>query len=376
MRIESIETLVKGKVAIVRIRTDDGVEGIGQTAPFDVEVTAQVLHTMVAPFFLGQDPWDLEALVDRCLRYQYKYPGTFMLRAMCGVDTALWDVLGKVTGQPVHKLLGGRVRDSVPMYASSMSRTVTPQQEAERMQRLAEENGFRCGKVRIGEEMGRDIDAWPGRTEQLIPYMREAMGDDFDLSADANGGFSVSRAIRVGRLLEEHGYFHYEEPCPFPEIENTAAVAAALDIPVSGGEQDNSLQHFHRMLAMRAVDVVQPDVGYIGGISRARRVAQLAEIAGVPCTPHCSNHSMLQVFTLHLAAAMPACSQYQEWGIEPTTWTDEIYEPMLHVVGGEIAVPSEPGWGVEIVPEFVRTAERRVSLAADAVIPNRSPWAV
>jgi len=316
---------------------------------------------MVAPFFLGKDPWDLEALVERCVRQQYKFPSSFLLRGLCGVDTALWDLLGKVTGQPVYKLLGGEVRSVVPMYASSMSRSITPEAEAERLQRLREENGFRCAKIRIGDVMGRDADASPGRTEKIIPYIRTAMGDDFDIHADANSGFTVSRAIRVGRILEANNYFHFEEPCPYPEIENTAQVAAALDIPVAGGEQDNSLVHFRRMIAMQAVDIVQPDIGYLGGVARARRVARMAEDAGIPCTPHCSNNSMLQLFSLHLAASMPACHQFHEWGIEDNAWTKNVYEPELRVVDGGVAVPHTPGWGVEIVPEFLKNAQTQVS---------------
>jgi L-alanine-DL-glutamate epimerase-like enolase superfamily enzyme len=103
---------------------------------------------------------------------------------------------------------------------------------------------------------------------------------------------------------------------------------------------------------MRAVDILQPDICYLGGVSRARRVARMAEDTGIPCTPHCSNRSMLQVFTLHLAAAMPACHQYHEWGIEDTPWTEGIYEPELQVVDGVVAVPDEPGWGVHITPEY------------------------
>lgn len=361
MKITSIETFLADQIAVVRVRTDDGAEGIGQTSPFQPGLTVRVLHEMVAPCFLGRDPWDLEVLVERCIRTHYKFPSSFLLRALCGVDTALWDLLGKVTGQPVVKLLGGKERDVVPMYASSMSRSISPEAEAERLQKLRQEQGFRCAKIRIGEVMGRDVDASPGRTERIIPYIREAMGDDFDIHADANGGFSVSRAIRVGRMLEDYRYFHFEEPCPYQEIEKTAQVTAALDIAVAGGEQDNSLTHFRRMIAMRAVDIVQPDIGYIGGVARARRVAWMAEDAGIPCTPHCSNRSLLQVFTLHLAAAMPACSQYHEWGIEGTPWTEGIYEPQLEVVDGVVAVPSTPGWGVEILPEFLRNATREVS---------------
>jgi L-alanine-DL-glutamate epimerase-like enolase superfamily enzyme len=361
-KIVSIETfLASQQIAIVRVRTDDGAEGIGQTSPFRADLTVQILHEMVAPFFLGKDPWDLEALVDRCIRDQYKFPSTFLLRGVCGVDTALWDLLGKQTGQPVYKLLGGKVRDVVPMYASSMSRAISPEDEAERLLQLRESNGFKAAKIRLGSVMGRDQDASPGRTERIIPHIREAMGDDFDINADGNGGFTVSRAIQVGRMLEDYGYFHFEEPCPYEEIENTAQVTSALDIQVAGGEQDNSLVHFRRIIDMQAVDIVQPDIGYLGGVARARRVARMAEDAGIPCTPHCSNNSLLQVFTLHLAAAMPACHQYHEWGIEDNAWTKGLYEPELKVVDGGVAVGDAPGWGIEITDHLYNNAERQVS---------------
>jgi L-alanine-DL-glutamate epimerase-like enolase superfamily enzyme len=364
MRIARIETHLapKGNVAVVRVYTDDGAEGIGQTAPYRADLTVGVLHEMVAPLFLGHDPWEVGALTKRCLTKLYKFTGTFLFRALCGVETALWDLLGKVTGQPVYRLLGGAVRTTIPMYASSLSRTISPEGEAQRMVDLVGRHGFRCVKIKIGGRMGQDTDAAPGRTERIVPLLREALGDGVDISADANGAFTTHRAIQIGRLLERHRYFHYEEPCPYTEWENTAAVAAALDIPVAGGEQDNSLATFARLIRLRAVDIVQLDIGYLGGIGRARRVAELAELAGLPCTPHCSNHSLLQVFVLHLAAAMPACHQYQEWRADADQpWADAIYEPLLEVVDGAIAVPDRPGWGIAIQPGFLREAETRVS---------------
>jgi L-alanine-DL-glutamate epimerase-like enolase superfamily enzyme len=363
MKIERIETLLRGQLAIVRVTTDDGVVGIGQTAPYQAQISANVLHTMVAPLVLGRDPWDIEALVEECVRVHYKFPSSFLHRALAGVDTALWDVLGKATGQPVAKLIGGHARESVPMYASSMLRSTTPEEEAERLAGFVAEQGFRAVKIRVGEPMGRDTDATPGRTERIVPHVRDVLGDGVDILADANGGFSVGRAVRVGRMLEDQGYFHFEEPCPFPELEQTAQVAAALDIPVAGGEQDISLSQFQRMISGRVVDIVQPDIGYIGGISRARKVAVLAEAAGIPCTPHCANDSLLQVFTLHLAAAMPACTQYQEWSIERTPWTQGVYEPLLQVVDGAVPAPTAPGWGVTLDPAFEQAAEITVSAA-------------
>jgi L-alanine-DL-glutamate epimerase-like enolase superfamily enzyme len=362
VRITSIETFdLDDQVAMVRVRTDDGAEGIGATSPFHSRASVQLLHSMVAPWFLGKDPWDLEALVAEFVRREYKFYGTFLFRALCGVETALWDLLGKVTGQPVYRLLGGLVREQVPVYGSSMSRTITPEAEAERMLGLMESNGFRCFKLRVGDVMGRDQDAAPRRTERIIGHVRQVLGPDIGLHADANSAYTVSRAITVGRLLEDNGYLHFEEPCPYPQLENTAKVAAALDIAVAGGEQDNSIEQFHRMITLGAVDIVQPDIGYIGGVSRARKVAVMAEAAGIPCTPHCSNRSMLQVFTLHLAAAMPSVTQYQEWTIEDNLWTRDLYEPVPEVIDGVVTMGAEPGWGVEIHPAVFERADHRIS---------------
>lgn len=363
-RIDRIETFLRDEVLLVRVTTDDGHEGWGQTAPYHAGLTEHVLHEMVAPIFLGQDPWDVEALVTRTLRTHYKFLGGFLHRAVGGLDTALWDLVGKAAGVPVHKLLGGESHSSVPVYVSSMIRTTTPQEEAARIADQIADKGYRAVKTRVGNEMGADMDKWPGRTEEIIRVMREELGDDIELSADANGGFSIGRAIRIGRMLEDYGYFHYEEPLPYPDIEGLAHVTSTLDIPVSGGEQDYSMSQFRRLLGMRAVDIVQPDIGYIGGVSRARKVAVLAEAAGIPCTPHCANHSLLQVFTLHLAVAMPSCSQYQEWSAESPRWTHDIYSPMPRVVNGEVAAPVLPGWGVEIDSAFLSATTARVSVLA------------
>ncbi|MFB9377954.1 mandelate racemase/muconate lactonizing enzyme family protein [Kineococcus gynurae] len=362
--IERIETWRRGAVLAVRVVTTDGVEGIGQSAPYQVACTEQVLHTLVAPFFLGTAPADLAAATDRCYRENYKFLGSFLNRAVAGVETAVWDALGQETGLPVHALLGGAVRDRLPVYASSMVRDRTPGAEVEHLAALVERHGFTGVKIRVGTPMGRDADVWPGRTETLVPLVRRELGDAVSIRADANGGYSPGEAVRVGRLLEEHGYVHFEEPCPYPQIEQTGAVARTLDIPVAGGEQDTSPEQFDRILNQGLLDIVQPDIGYLGGIGRARQVAARADVAGIPCTPHCANHSLLEVFTLHMAAAMPACHQAQEWSAEDVAWARDVYEPALQVVDGHVAIGAEPGWGVRLTERFCREATTAVTTVA------------
>ena len=362
MKIQSIETFATRDVTIVRVRADSGQEGVGQTSPFNADLTAQVLHRQIAPLALGADPLDIDALVDRCIEGNYKFPWSYVCRALTGVETALWDLRGKLEGKGVCELLGGR-RRPIAAYGSSMRRDITPEDEAERLVRLRDERGFRAFKVRIGKVCGHDADAWPGRTEALVPAVRKALGDDVALLVDANSCYTPKRAIEVGRMLEDHGVCHFEEPCPYWQLEWTAEVAAALDVPVAGGEQDNDLAQWRRMIRLRAVDIVQPDVCYVGGLTRAMRVAAMAAEANLPCVPHSANVSMVTVFTLHMLAAIENAGNFMEYSIEPTPWAQKLYHPPLRVEGGEVAVPDGAGWGVTIDESWLAAADRQVSSA-------------
>jgi L-alanine-DL-glutamate epimerase-like enolase superfamily enzyme len=362
MQIRSIETFTRREVGFVRIRTEDGSEGYGQISTFNADISALVLHRQVARYALGADADDVEGIADRCIEGEYKFPGSYVCRALAGVDTALWDLRGKREGKSVCELLGGRIR-SVPVYGSSMRRDIAPEEEADRLRRLRDTHGFRAFKIRIGKVCGHDQDQWPGRTEALVPAVRRAIGDDVALLVDGNSCYTPPHAIEVGRMLEENGVGHFEEPCPYWELEWTAEVAAALDVPVAGGEQDTDLAQFRRMLAMHAVDIVQPDVCYVGGITRARRVAQMAAERGIACTPHSANLSLVTLFTLHLMPALPNAGPFVEFSIESSRWTEGLYHPALEVRNGEVAIPEGPGWGVTLNPQWLESAEYQISEA-------------
>lgn len=164
----------------------------------------------------------------------------------------------------------------------------------------------------------------------------------------------------IGRILEDNGYTHYEEPCPYWELEWTAEVAAALKIPVAGGEQDNDLAQWRRMIRMNAVDIVQPDVLYLGGITRAWRVGLMARLAGKTVVPHSANHSLVTLCTLHLFAAMPNAGPMMEWSIEPggmNKQAAELFGPNPFVKDGRAHFEASPGWGVKINPEWLKAAK-------------------
>lgn len=361
--IAVIETFANEWVAFVRVRTADGAEGWGQVSPYHADVTAEVLHGQVAPHALGADADDPEALGTRVLEAEHKFPGSYVCRALGGVDTALWDLRARRAGVPVCVLAGGMPR-ALPAYASSMRRDISPADEATRLARLRDEHGYRAFKFRVGRECGHDADEWPGRTEEIVPAVRRALGDDVRLLCDANSCYSPARAIEVGRMLEAHGVEHFEEPCPYWEIEQTAEVTAALDLAVAGGEQDCFLWQWRRIVGLPAVDVVQPDVCYVGGFTRALAVARMAAHAGLPCTPHSANLSLVTTFAQHLLCAIPNAGPYLELAIEGADyypWQHGLLDRSIGVTDGRLPAPAEPGWGVEPDPAWLAAATRRVS---------------
>ena len=364
MKIQRIETFSNQFVGFVRVTTDSGEQGWGQVSPYNADVTSLVVHRQIAPWSLGRDAFDIETLMRIIPEKEHKFPGSYLRRAMCGLDTALWDLRGKIEGKPVCTLLGGSPQ-KLRAYASSMKRDITPKDEAARFITLRDRHGFDAFKFRVGAECGHDVDEWPGRTEEIVPTIRRALGDDAALLVDANSGFSPPRAIEVGRLLEDHGISHYEEPCPYWELEQTKAVTDALSLDVTGGEQDCSLPTWRRMIEMHAVDIVQPDVCYVGGIVRTMRVAGMAAAHGLPCTPHSANLSMVTLFTMHLLTAIPNAGKYLEFSIEGEDyypWQDGLFvESPYTVKDGHVTVPETPGWGVEIDPQWLARSQHQSS---------------
>ncbi len=175
-RIAALETFSNCHICVVKLRTDEGDEGWGQTAPYNADITTQVVHRQVAPHALGADALDIDALVDLIPEREHKVPGSYLRRAMAGLDTALWDLRGKREGKSVCELIGGTPRP-IRAYASSMKRDIGPAEEAERFARLRDRHGFDAFKFRVGAECGRDRDEWPGRTEEIVPKVRRGLGE-------------------------------------------------------------------------------------------------------------------------------------------------------------------------------------------------------
>ena len=363
-KITKIESFCDEYIGFVRLTNEDGAQGWGQVSTYNSDITCQILHRQVAPWTLGEKTEDLDNLLDLVTEREHKFPGSYLRRAMGGFDTAIWDMKGKVAGQPVVKLLGGDP-GSLRAYASSMKRDITPKDEAYRLCKLRDEFGFDAFKVRAGAEVGRNKDEWPGRTEEIIPTISTELGDRVDLLIDANSCYTVDRAIEIGKLLQDNGFSHFEEPCPYWELEQTKAVTDALEIDVTGGEQDCDIPTWRRMIEMGAVNIAQPDILYLGGINRTLRVVDLAKSAGIPITPHCANLSLVTLFTMHLLKAIPNAGKYLEFSIEGADyypWQQDLFlEDPYSVDDGKVTISDKPGWGIEIRSDWLNKSTYQCS---------------
>lgn len=354
--IESIRLLKIYRDYYVQVRSTDGAQGLAFTngrAPY----LHPILNQLIIPYFIGKDARDLEELLVGVYRHSsnYKLLGQALWCPVAWVEFALLDMLGRVAGKSIAELMGGAVRARVPFYVASGRRDSTPQQEVEYLQSLVDETGAQAVKFRIGGRMSQNEDAAPGRTETLIYLARKTLGDEIDLHADSNSSYDPPLAIAVGHRLEEVGAVYFEEPCPFDHLEDTKRVADALTLPVAGGEQESSQRRFRWMIANRAVDIVQPDLHYYGGLIRSTRVARMAAVAGMPTTVHISGGFGF-VYMLIFASFTPDIGRYQEYKRGMDRYRD-WFDPLLEIGDGSMTVPTGPGTGIADIGVVVAGAE-------------------
>ncbi len=357
--IDKLELLHREGVYVVRVRTTKGDEGLAVANGSRMREFYPVFLRRIVPFFQKKDVRFLESLLPKFYRHgsNYKLQGIGLWAPYAATEMAFLDLLGKLTNQSIGELLGGVKRREIAVYRASGNRGNSVGEEIDYLHRLAEETGGKALKFRLGGRMSKNADSLAGRSEALIPRVREAFGDDFTLYADSNSSYDVPNAIRIGRLMEEYDYGFFEEPCPFDHLWETKQVADALDIPIAGGEQEFSMRRFRWTIAHRAVDVVQPDLHYFGGYLRVIRVARMANAVGLPCTVHMSGSGLGYVDMCHLASCIENPGPHQEFK-GATKIPVHCDSSSLKSEQGKVRVPSGPGYGVTIDPDFLAGAER------------------
>ena len=268
---------------IVEILTDTGLVGIGNAA-LSPRVTKQVIDLYLAPLLIGQDPWETEFLWQHMYRKTHAFgrKGIGMV-AISAVDIALWDLLGKDARQPVYRLLGGRTKPKIPVYASRLYSMPLDELAAEAARYKAE--GFKAMKLRFG---WGPVDGAAGmqRNLELVRTVRETVGEEIDIMADAYMGWNLDYAKRMIPRLEQFNLRWLEEAVLPDDIHGYAELRKFGRVPISGGEHEFTLFGFRELIEARAVDYIQFDTNRVGGITQARKIAALAEAHQIPVIPH------------------------------------------------------------------------------------------
>jgi L-lyxonate dehydratase len=285
----------------VEIFTDDGLAGIGNAA-LAPQVTKQVIDLYLRPLLIGQDPWDIEFLWQHMYRKTMAFgrKGIGMV-AISAVDIALWDLLGKSARQPVYRLLGGRTKPRIPVYASRLYSVPLTELAAEA--KRYKDEGYKAMKLRFGWGP-TDGAAGMQRNVALVRTVRETVGDEIDVMADAYMGWTLDYAKRMLPLLEPFNLRWLEEPVIPDDIHGYAELKSCARIPIAGGEHEFTLYGFRELLEARAVDYIQFDTNRVGGITQARKIAALAEAHGVPVIPHAGQMHNFHVVMASLNSPM------------------------------------------------------------------------
>jgi L-alanine-DL-glutamate epimerase-like enolase superfamily enzyme len=354
VKIASIDLLQSGREFFLRTRSTDGVEGLILTK--DMEDFIPILHRRVIPAFLNKDARDVETLVDDVYIANYKLSGQAFWCPVAYVEQSLIDLIGKTVHKSAAELMGGILRKEIPVYLSGSGRDTTAEEEVDVYVRGVQETGAKAVKFKIGGRMSANRDTYPGRTEKIFELAAKSLAGKVTLMADSNGSYSVAKGIEVGKRLQEMHYLWFEEPCPWEQLGDTKKVADALDIKIAFGEQNSSLWQFQWMIENRVMDVVQPDLNYNGGFTRAARVARMARKANMWICPHNTQTGAASVNILQFAASTPNIGPWMEYVHRSEAKPESWYKPNFAIRNGVIPLPTGPGMGLEFDPDFVRKA--------------------
>ena len=351
---------------IVEVETDAGITGWGECfGPGTVALANRtIVEQVIQPMVLGADPMDRDVIWHKVYNLLRDHGRKGMpLQALSGVDIALWDIVGKATGQPIHKLIGGAHRDSVPVYGYGMMlRREDPASLAARFADEAakiSEMGFAGAKMKVGLGPKQDV--------ALAESVRRAVGDAYDFMVDANHCYTAADAFFVGHALEELGALWFEEPVAPEDLEGYAALRAGLRVSIAGGEAEFSRWGWRALLESRGLDIAQPEVCALGGISEYLRVLALCHAYFTPLVNHVWGSAVAVAANLQLLAAMPPLpgglfprEPMLEFDTTENRFRDELLTDPMDIQGqvarngGCAAIPDGPGLGVEPDRDFLR----------------------
>jgi L-alanine-DL-glutamate epimerase-like enolase superfamily enzyme len=353
--IESLELLRYKDNFLCRVRSTDGAEGISVGNNAQLESVWPVFTKRLQPFFPGKDARNLENLFEELYVYKsnYKLQNLALWVPWATIEFAILDMLGRIANKSIGELIGEIHHPKIAVYQANNYRGKSAEESLEKIKEYVEKSQVKAVKFKVGGRMSKNADFPTGRSEKLIPMVREAFGDEMTIYADSNGSYEAKEAIRIGKIMEEYKYDFYEEPVPFDWYEETKQVTDALSIPIAGGEQEPSMRNFRWLIGNRALDIVQPDMFYFGGMIRSMKVARMAEAFGIPCVPHISGSGLGYLYMMHFVSATPNAGPFHEFKGFNNKIPLECPTSDLQSINGIVTVPSGSGLGVEMDPEFI-----------------------
>ena len=353
--IETLELLRYENSFICRVRSTQGAEGISVGNSGQLPSVWPIFNVRLQPFFLHKDARNLEELFDELYVYKsnYKLQNLALWVPWATIEFAILDMLGKIADKAIGALIGNIYNPKIAVYQANNYRGKTAEESIAKIVEHVDKLQAKAVKFKVGGRMSKNKDYPPGRSEKLIPMVRKAFGDEMTIYADSNGAYDVKEAIRIGKIIEEYKFDFYEEPVPFDWYEETKEVTDTLTIPIAGGEQEPSMRNFRWLIANGALNVVQPDTFYFGGMIRSVKVARMAQAFDMPCVPHISGSGLGYLYMMHFVSAIPNAGPFHEFKGFNRNLPLECSTSKLESENGKVTVPTGPGLGVEIDPGFI-----------------------
>lgn len=359
MKIADVKILTMGSAwrnfVFARVRTDDGLEGIGEARPVNrEEAVAAYLDAIAHRYVLGTDPFNIEDLIVRVVRDDFELPGATEMTALAIVEMACWDIIGKAVGQPVYRLLGGACRDRIKAYANGWYTAERAPESFARAARQVVARGYGALKLDpFGAGAGELERGEYLRSVSLVEAVRDAVGPDVEIFIEMHGRFTAAQAVALARDLERYAPGWIEEPVPPDQSAALAHVAARTTIPIATGERLHTRAAFRDLFGLGAADIIQADITHCGGILETKKIAAMAETHGLLMAPHNVGASVSTAAALHLAACTPNMKIQEYFNDFAEPFVKASAAGLPEVVDGFFPLPTGPGLGVRLNEEVV-----------------------
>ena len=360
---DAIHYMPERPTLLVQVHTDEGIVGLGEAATYGgfLESTEALLLGELRRTIVGQDPFRVEQLWQRmATRAQQRGRRGMLMMAISGIDIALWDIIGQATHTPLYRLLGG-YRDTLQAYASAgfYAQDKDVNALAEEVGGYAE-RGFGCVKIKVGRQptaLLNPLADMPAPDYATVTFeedvarvqaARKVIGPNVKLAIDANNAWTPSLALKFMHAVEDQDIYWLEEPVATEDLNGSALLAHQLITPVAGYETETGLPGFRELITRQAVDIVQPDVIWSGGITECRKIAAFAQAYGLPVIPHVFSSAVSSIANMHFIASL-ANGSWLEWDQNPNALrTDLFEEPLMLDARGCVRLPERPGLGVKL----------------------------